>query len=113
MRIACGGVQHETNTFAATPTTLADFVRDSDSGAELSGGDVILDRYRDTGSIQGGYIAGAEAAGAELVPLLSARAQPSGVVRQDAFETMLGWFLTRWSMCCRSTACCWTSMARW
>ena len=26
MRIAVGGFQHETNTFAANPATLADFV---------------------------------------------------------------------------------------
>jgi microcystin degradation protein MlrC len=95
MRIASGGVQHETNTFATTPTTLSDFVRDSECGPELSGGDVIFDRYRGTGCIHGGYIAGADAVGAELLPLLSARAQPSGVVRQDSFETMLGWFLER------------------
>ncbi|MDA1053768.1 MAG: M81 family metallopeptidase [Planctomycetota bacterium] len=95
MRIASGGVQHETNTFAATPTTLADFVRDSDCGPALSGGQVIFDRYRDTGSIHGGYIAGAEAVGAELLPLLSARAQPAGVVEQESFETMLNWFLER------------------
>jgi microcystin degradation protein MlrC len=95
MRIASGGVQHETNTFAATPTTLADFVRDSDCGPDLSGGEVIFDRFRNTGSIHGGYIAGAKAVGAELLPLLSARAQPSGVVEQKSFETMLHWFLDR------------------
>ena len=95
MRIASGGVQHETNTFSKTPTTLADFVRDSECGPQLSGGQVLFDRYRDTGCIHGGYIAGAEAIGAELLPLLSARAQPSGVVRQESFDTMLGWFLER------------------
>ncbi len=95
MRIASGGVQHETNTYASTPTTLADFVRDSNCGSELSGGEVIFDRFRDTGTIHGGYIAGAAAAGVELLPLLSARAQPSGVVEQQSFETMLHWFLER------------------
>lgn len=95
MRIASGGVQHETNTFASTPTTLPDFIRDSECGPELAGFDVILQRYRGTGCIHGGYIAGAEASGIELLPLLSARAQPAGVVRQHAFDTMLGWFLER------------------
>ncbi|HRX77532.1 MAG TPA: M81 family metallopeptidase [Pirellulaceae bacterium] len=95
MRIASGGVQHETNTYASTPTTLADFVRDSDCGPELSGGEMIFDRFRGTGTIHGGYIASAEAAGVELLPLLCARAQPSGVVKQDSFETMLNWFLDR------------------
>ena len=95
MRIASGGIQHETNTFSNTPTTVDDFVRDSECGPELSGGDVIFDRYRGTGCIHGGYIAGAEAVSAELIPLLSARAQPAGVVEQRSFDTMLGWFLER------------------
>ncbi|NQV24830.1 MAG: M81 family metallopeptidase [Rhodopirellula sp.] len=95
MRIASGGVQHETNTFSKIPTTLADFVRDSNCGATLAGGETIFDRFRGTGSIHGGYISGAEAAGFELVPLLCARAQPSGLVEEAAFDTMLNWFLER------------------
>ena len=95
MRIASGGVQHETNTFSRIPTTLADFVRDSNCGEALAGGDTIFDRFRGTGSIHGGYISGAEAAGFELMPLLCARAQPSGLVEEAAFETMLRWFLER------------------
>lgn len=95
MRIASGGVQHETNTFTATPTRLSDFIRDSNCGPDLSGGSMIFDRFRGTGAIHGGYIAGAEAVGAELVPLLCARAQPSGIVEQQTFDTMLGWFLER------------------
>lgn len=95
MRIVSGGVQHETNTFSKTPTTLADFVRDSNCGETLEGGETILDRFRGTGSIHGGYISGAEAAGFELVPLLCARAQPSGLVEAECFDTMLKWLLER------------------
>jgi len=50
-RIASSGVQHETNTFVALPTTLADFARDSDADAEFTGGSVIMDRFRSTGTI--------------------------------------------------------------
>ena len=74
MRIASGGVQHETNTFATEPTTLSDFIRDSDCGEELSGGETIFERMRGTGTIHGGYIAGADANGVELIPLLCAKA---------------------------------------
>ena len=95
MRIVSGGVQHETNTFSKTPTVLADFVRDSNCGDTLEGGKTIFERFRGTGSIHGGYISGAEAAGFELVPLLCARAQPSGLVEQATFDTMLNWFLVR------------------
>lgn len=95
MRIASGGVQHETNTFSVTPTRLEDFVRDSNCGPDLAGGSMIFERFRGTGAIHGGYIAGAEAIGAELVPLISARAQPSGIVDQSAFDTILNLFLER------------------
>ncbi|MDA1163610.1 MAG: M81 family metallopeptidase [Planctomycetota bacterium] len=95
MRIVSGGVQHETNTFSKIPTTLADFVRDSNCGETLAGGETIFERFRGTGSIHGGYISGAEAAGFELVPLLCAKAQPSGLVEKTAFDTMLGWFVER------------------
>src|SRR5690606_24571721 len=95
MRLASGGVQHETNTFASTPTTLEDFVRDSNCGPDLAGGKMIFDRFGGTGTIHGGYIAGAEAEGAELLPLLCARAQPSGIVDQQAFDEMLSRFLER------------------
>lgn len=95
MQIASGGVQHETNTFSTKPTRLEDFIRDSNCGPELSGSDTIFNRFTGTGTIHGGYIAGAESAGFELIPLLSARAQPSGVVEQQTFDTMLAWFLER------------------
>jgi microcystin degradation protein MlrC len=95
MRIVSGGVQHETNTFSKTLTTLADFVRDSNCGELLAGGETIFDRFRGTGSIHGGYISGAEASNFELVPLLCARAQPSGLVEAKCFDRMLGWFLER------------------
>ncbi len=95
MRIASGGVQHETNTFAVTRTRLADFVRDSQCGPELAGNEVILERYRGTGCVHGGYIAGAESLGIELLPLLSARAQPSGIVEQATFDWLLDRFVER------------------
>ena len=78
MRIASGGVQHETNTFSDVPTTLADFQRDSGCGPDFSGGEILEQRFADTGTIHGGYLAGAAEAGIELIPLLSARANHQG-----------------------------------
>lgn len=95
MRIACGGVQHETNTFSITPTTLADFERDSGCGADFDGGETIVTLYRNTGTIQGGYLDAAAEQGVELLSLLSAHAQPSGVVTKETFDTLLGTFLKR------------------
>ena len=95
MRIASGGIQHETNTFASTPTTIEDFVRDSNCGVNLDGGSVIFERFRNTATIHGGYIAGAETESFELVPLLCTRAQPAGVVKQSCFHELLNRLLDR------------------
>lgn len=95
LRIATGGIQHETNTFAITLTTWDDFTRDSGCGPELSGGDTVIQRYRHTGTIHGGYIDATEAASAELLPLLCAKAQPSGRVTTAAFDKLLGLLLER------------------
>ena len=51
MRLASGGIQHETNTFSTTPTTLADFIRNSQLGPQIEGGDTIIERYAVTDSI--------------------------------------------------------------
>jgi len=96
MKLASSGIQHETNTFASTPTTIDDFVRDSNCGANLDGGEIIFRHFRDTGTIHGGYIAATDAdPDVELVPLLCARAQPSGIVAQACFDEMLQRFLQR------------------
>ena len=95
MRIVSGGIQHETNTFATVPTTLADFQRDSDCGDELLGGDRLRELYAGTGTIHGGYLDEAAARGIDLEPVLSVHAQPAGPVEQSAFEHMLGLLLSR------------------
>ncbi|MCH7687028.1 MAG: M81 family metallopeptidase, partial [Planctomycetes bacterium] len=86
---------HETNTFAVTPTTSADFQRDSACGENFDGGDTLFKLYRNTGTIHGGYIDAAEQAGVELLPLLCVRAQPAGVVTNESFNMLLGRFLER------------------
>ena len=95
MKIISGGIQHETNTFAKGVTTVADFIRDSHLGDDLAGGDAIVARYRDTETIHGGYLSGAEQAGLELVPVLNTRAYPSGMVTKDAFDELQGLLVSR------------------
>ena len=95
MRILSAGIQHETNTFAVTPTTLADFQRDSDCGPEFDGGDHVVELYRDTGTIHGGYLDAADAGGFELQPLLVAHAQPAGRVTNETFNWLLNATLDR------------------
>lgn len=96
IRIATGGIRHETNTFSEVATTLEDFERDSPGGADFSGGETILCTYQNTGTIHGGYIdACEEDAEIELLPLLSAQAQPSGLIENEAFEFLTDLFLSR------------------
>jgi microcystin degradation protein MlrC len=95
MRIVSGGIQHETNTFATVPTTLADFQRDSDCGDELQGGDLLREMYLGTGTVHGGYLDEAAARGIEIEPVINVRAQPAGPVEGAAFEHMLQLLLDR------------------
>ena len=95
MRIVSGGIQHETNTFATVPTTLADFQRDSDCGDELIGGQRLRELYTGTGTVHGGYLDESLARGIDLEPVLSVRAQPAGPVQQVAFDHMLDLLLSR------------------
>jgi microcystin degradation protein MlrC len=94
MRLLSAGIVHETNTFASTPTRLADFIRDSGGDPDLPA-EAIRARFYDTGTIHGGYFEGAEAHGATVVPLYHAQAQPSGTVEQAAYEAMKRELLAR------------------
>ena len=76
MRIAIGGIAHETNTFSALPTTLEDFTV-LRGGELLAGGQSELFWNDVTNN------------GHEAYPLLRAYATPSGKVTKPAFETLL------------------------
>lgn len=82
MRIATGGIIHETNTFCKDQTPISDF-------HELIGAEMI---ERDTGvhSFGGGIIEACERLGFELVPTYVAWAQPSGTISKAAYAEMLG-----------------------
>ncbi len=85
IRIAVGGIVHETNTFAAHPTTLDDFRADGlYAGAEL-------EALRETNTVIGGILA---AAGhdpeIELLLTTAGSAIPGGTVATDAFEHIVG-----------------------
>jgi len=77
MRIAIGGIAHETNTFSTLSTEYADFRRTE--GAALvdgSGWEAIRRK------------------GVEIIPLFSAHATPSGRVSRRAHERLLGELLS-------------------
>ncbi|MDZ4369979.1 MAG: M81 family metallopeptidase [Phenylobacterium sp.] len=85
MRFLIAGFSHETNTFSPVETPLARFCPD---GRALLAGDRALQAYRGTETCVGGFIATAEAAGAEIVIPVAAVAPPSGPVTREAFETV-------------------------
>ena len=60
MRIGIASIIHESNTFAANPTTLADF--------RVDRGQAVVDHYRPTFHEVAGYIAGADEYDYELYP---------------------------------------------
>src|SRR6516164_4356424 len=84
MRIAIGGVMHESNTFASTVTDRARFEEGS-----LTWGDAMLPVWREAYHEMGGFIAGAEREGYELAPTVMAWATPSGPVDDPVLDEVV------------------------
>ncbi len=82
MRIAIGGIVHETNTFA-----VASFGTTPSGSFRISRGDAMF-QSRGTRTFVGGMLAAAEAAGHEVVPIFHADAQPSGTIEADSYRSM-------------------------
>lgn len=82
MRIAVGGIFHETNTFVADPTTMADF-----RAYQFAAGSDLLD-WRSTRSEIGGFLTGCAERDWDPVPSLFAAALPAGLVDHAAFESL-------------------------
>src|SRR3954469_7885997 len=87
-RIAIGGFLHETNTFAPTKATYADFVHGGGWPSMTRGGDV-LKVMRNVNIGLAGFVTSAEAKGWELVPTIACGASPSAHVTEDAFERIV------------------------
>jgi microcystin degradation protein MlrC len=80
MRVGIAGVWHETNTYSARSTTLADF-----EALELLRGTEIIDAHAGTGTVIGGMISTPDF---DIVPLATAGAWPAGRVTRDALEAI-------------------------
>ena len=91
-RIAIGGFQHETNTFAPSLATLADF----EAGGpwpELTTGPGLLDRMRGMNVSIAGFIEEAKGAGHHLLPTTWGATSPSSYVTEHAYEHIAGLIL--------------------
>ena len=103
MKIAVAGFQHETNSFAGRPTLRSDF--DAPGGWPAFSRGCDMGRVlRGTGTPMAGALGIADAAGAEVVPLLWCMALPSGPVEDAAFEEITGEILTRFEAALRDGA---------
>jgi len=91
MRIAIGGILHETATFMDRPTTLVEFER----GAGFFRGDEIVRRFTGANMCPGGFIEAAQTEGFDLVPLVWTFAYPSGLVDRGAYEAIKAEFFAR------------------
>ncbi len=81
-RIAVAGISHETNTFSGIKTDLENF--------HIFMADDIVENFRNTRTVIGGFLDVAEEQGTEIVPIISASAMPGGKVANDAYMNLRG-----------------------
>ena len=93
-RIAFGGIQHETNTFAPSPASYTDFAQ-ADGWPGLTAGADIFEAVAGINLPIAGFIEAARARGHELLPLSWSSATPSAQVTEDAFERLVGDMMVR------------------
>ena len=85
MRIAVGGFQHETNTFAPSRAPFSAFEQ-ADSWPGLQKGAALLTAFKGMNIPVAGFIDAAEAKGHTLLPLVWCSATPSAHVTEEAYE---------------------------
>lgn len=83
MRIAVGGLTHETNTYAVASTGMTGTERFK----RLSGDDIAA-FFAATGTAIGGILDGCQRGGHEAVPTFFAGAEPSGTITAEAYDTL-------------------------
>ncbi|MCY4413004.1 MAG: M81 family metallopeptidase [Caldilineaceae bacterium] len=85
MRVATGGLSHESSTFTPVPTTIESYRE-----RFLLEGDDILNTFAGTNTPIGGFIEGAQAHDFELVPTLFGEPQPSAPTPRPLYDELLG-----------------------
>jgi microcystin degradation protein MlrC len=86
MRVLVAGFQHETNTFAPSPTGYDDFVRGGAFPAMVRGADLLT--LRNVNIPVGGFLHALPEA--QPIPVIWAGATPAAHVKQDAYERIAG-----------------------
>jgi microcystin degradation protein MlrC len=93
-RIAVGGFQHETNTFAPLKATYRDFEM-ADGWPGLTEGAAIFDTFGGINLPIAGFLNRAKAAGHDLKPLLWCSASPSAHVERETYERIVSRLLDK------------------
>jgi microcystin degradation protein MlrC len=83
-RVGIIGLQYESNTFIASPTTLKNF-----EAEVLLTGEAVRDHFKLSHHEFAGFFAGLEDAGVEAVPLFATLALPSGPITAETLRTLL------------------------
>ena len=91
-RIAVGGFQHETNTFAPLKAGWKDFER-ADAWPPYVRGPELIEAIEGFNIPIAGAVLALQALGHELVPLCSCSAPPSSYVEREAYEKVAGWII--------------------
>ena len=86
MRIGIIAIQHESNTFVQSATTLDDFKHDA-----LVCGDEVRQLFEGALHEVGGFFTGLKQA--DAVPIFAARAVPGGAVTKDTFDELIATML--------------------
>src|SRR5215470_6340888 len=88
-RIAVGGFQHETNTFAPLKASWADFER-ADAWPPFVRGPQLIEAVEGFNIPIAGAVLALQALGHELIPLCWCSAPPSSYVEREAYEKIVG-----------------------
>ncbi len=91
-RIAVGGFQHETNTFAPLKASWEDFDR-ADAWPPFVRGPQLIEAVEGFNIPIAGAVLALQALGHELVPLCWCSAPPSSYVEREAYEKVAGWII--------------------
>lgn len=90
MRVAVGGICHESNTFCRQAMTIDRFEE-----KDLHFGHEIIGHWQDTCSEMGGFLEGARRFDFDVVPTLMAWGMPLGALTEQTFESLCGWLVDR------------------
>jgi len=83
MRVAVGGIYHESNTFFSQPMTIERFAE-----GQFHRGAEILPNWSGTCSEMAGFLEGAQRFGFEPIPTLMVWGMPSGALTDETFQAL-------------------------